>query len=67
MNSIYFKNFIITAGLVIISFLMLGVAFIFLGRTLMISEKRDSLASNASEVVKTAKASAWTAIFRDGI
>jgi signal transduction histidine kinase len=55
-SSIYFKNFIATAGLVIISFILLGSAFVFLGRTYLISEYRDKMDSNADEVVHTASA-----------
>ena len=55
-SSIYFKNFIATAGLVIISFILLGSAFVFLGRTYLISEYRDKMDSNADEVVRTASA-----------
>lgn len=55
-SSIYFKNFIATAGLVIISFILLGSAFVFLGKTYLISEYRDKMDGNADEVVHTASA-----------
>jgi signal transduction histidine kinase len=55
-SSIYFKNFIATAGLVIISFIMLGSAFVFLGRSYLINEYRDKMDRNADEVVHAASA-----------
>ncbi|HHU22714.1 MAG TPA: HAMP domain-containing histidine kinase [Clostridiales bacterium] len=56
MNSIYFKNFIVTAGMVLLSFLILGTAFVFLGRSFVVNEKRDSMYTNAEEVAKFASA-----------
>jgi signal transduction histidine kinase len=55
-SSIYFKNFIATAALVIASFLILGAAFMFFGRSYLISEYRNQMDSNADEVVRAAKA-----------
>ena len=55
-NSIYFKNFLIYAGMVIISFLIVGIAFVVLARSFIISERRDNLHTNAREVVRTASA-----------
>ena len=55
-SSIYFKNFISTAALVIVSFLMLGIAFLFFGRNYLINEYRDSMDRNADEVVRAAAA-----------
>ena len=34
MKSIYFKNFLATAVMVLVSFLMIGVAFVFIGQGL---------------------------------
>ena len=50
MKSIYFKNFAATAVMVMFSFLILGTAFVFLGRSYVISEYRDNMVSNAEEV-----------------
>lgn len=61
MKSIYFKNFISTAAMVLLSFVMLGSAFIFIGRSYIINSHRDSMNANASEVVRTA-----SALTRDG-
>ena len=61
MKSIYFKNFISTAAMVLLSFVMLGSAFIFIGRRYVINAHRDSMDANASEVVRTA-----SALTRDG-
>ena len=56
MNSIYFKNFLMTSLLVVFSFLFLGASFVFLGRTFALNEKRDSIALNAQEITNTATA-----------
>lgn len=45
-----------TAALVVFSFLMLGVAFLFLGRSFVINEYRSQMDENADEVVHTAAA-----------
>ncbi len=55
-SSIYFKNFIATAALVIVSFIMLGSAFVFLGRSYLISEYRNRMDSNAEEIAHAAGA-----------
>ena len=56
MKSIYFKNFAATAAMVLFSFLILGTAFVFLGRSYVISEYRDNMVSNAEEVSHAAQA-----------
>ena len=61
MKSIYFKNFAATAAMVMFSFLILGAAFVFLGRSYVISEYRDNMVSNAGEVSHAAQA-----LVRDG-
>ena len=48
MKSIYFKNFLATAMLVLMSFLIIGVAFIFIGRSYVISSHRDNMEKSAS-------------------
>ena len=55
-NTIYFKSFLATAALVIVSFLMLGVAFFILGRSFIINDYRNRMDANADEVVHTASA-----------
>ena len=47
MKSIYFKNFLATAIMVLVSFLMIGVAFVFIGRGLHHKSHRDNMESNA--------------------
>lgn len=54
MKGIFFKNFIATAGMVLVSFLILSTAFILLGRTYLIKDKRDSLVVNAEEIARSA-------------
>ncbi|MFQ7010618.1 MAG: hypothetical protein ACLRRN_07010 [Oscillospiraceae bacterium] len=61
MKSIYFKNFAATAAMVMFSFLILGAAFVFLGRSYVISEYRGNMVSNAEEVSHAAQA-----LVRDG-
>lgn len=55
-KSLYFRNFIITAALVLVSFLIIGMVFVFLARGFVISEKKDSLRSVGTEVVHVASA-----------
>ena len=47
MKSIYFKNFLATAIMVLVSFLMIGVAFVFIGQGYIIKSHRDNMESNA--------------------
>lgn len=47
MKSIYFKNFLATAVMVLVSFLMIGVAFVFIGQGYIIKSHRDNMESNA--------------------
>ena len=54
MKSIYFRNFIATAVLVISCFLIIGTAFFFLGRAVLINDTRDRLNINVDEVVRAA-------------
>ncbi len=56
MKSIYFRNFLATAILVISCFLIIGTAFFFLGRSFLINDTRDRLNDNADEIVRTASA-----------
>ncbi len=56
MRSIYFKNFIMTAVLVIFSFIVLAMSFVILGRAFALNEKRESIAQNAEEAASTAAA-----------
>ena len=44
----------ITAMLVLLSFLIIGIAFVFLARGFVISEKKDSLLTNAVELERVA-------------
>lgn len=54
MNSIYFKNFMATATVVIASFLVLGMAFVFMGRYFIINDARDNMEANAGEIARAA-------------
>ena len=56
MNSIYFKNFMGTATIVLISFLMIGIAFVFIGSSFVINDARTNMAANASEINRIASA-----------
>jgi len=55
MNSIYFKNFLISAVLVIFCFLIVGTAFVVLGRGFLISDKRETMSANARELALVAQ------------
>ena len=56
MNSIYIKNFMMTAILVVLSFFLLGLSFIFLGRAFLLNERRESAASSAAEISRAVAA-----------
>ena len=56
MKSIYFKNFLATAVLVLCCFTILGTAFFFLGRSYLISNTRAGMNASADEVVRAASA-----------
>lgn len=56
MKSIYFRNFLATAILVFSCFLVIGIAFFFLGRGYLINDTQERLNDNADEVVRTASA-----------
>ncbi len=55
-KSLYFRNFVFTASLVLVSFLIIGLSFVFLARSFLISERQESLSSEADEVVRYAVA-----------
>lgn len=50
MNSIYFKNFMATATIVLVSFLLIGIAFVFIGSSFVINDARSNMAANAAEI-----------------
>lgn len=54
MNSIYFKNFMATATVVLVSFLALGLAFVFMGRYFVISDAENNMEANAEEIARAA-------------
>ena len=56
MKSIFIKNFATTALLLAISFLLLAVSFIGIGRTYLIEDYRRGMMVTASEVAHTASA-----------
>ncbi len=67
MKSIYLRNFMATAILVTICFLIIGVAFIAIGRQYLIREYQDGMDTCAEEVSRMAaavsrseKLSSWT-------
>ena len=53
MHKAYFRNFMATAELVIVSLFITGCAFAFLGRSVFIRETRQNLLLNASELTGT--------------
>ena len=56
MNSIYFKNFMATATIVLVTFLLIGIAFVFIGTGFVINDARTNMAANAAEISRTAAA-----------
>jgi signal transduction histidine kinase len=58
-HSIYFRNFLTTAGIVVASFFILGSVFFFWSYRLIMSEKRETMMSTANEVVKSISAFSW--------
>ncbi|MGE4353188.1 MAG: ATP-binding protein [Oscillospiraceae bacterium] len=56
MRSTYFKNFIMSAGLAVLSFLVLGLALTLVTRNFLIEERRESMETNADEIARSAVA-----------
>ena len=54
MKSIYLRNFTATAAMVMASFFILGLAVVFLGRSYLIRDRRESMAVNADVIAHTA-------------
>ncbi len=56
MHSYFFKNFIIAACLLLLSFVVFGASFLGLGRGYMQSERQENLEANVAEVSLLASA-----------
>ena len=56
MHGLYFKNFLTTAAMIIISFLLMASVFTFTSRTVLVAEARENMLSNAEEVSRAAEA-----------
>ena len=56
MKSIFLRNFIATALLVFVSFLIIALAFVGIGRSYVISDYRSGMENSAKEVARTAAA-----------
>ena len=56
MHSYFFKNFISAACVLLLSFIILGAAFMGLGRTYMLSERKATLEKNVEEISSLATA-----------
>lgn len=54
MKSVYFKNFLITAMLVTVSFLVLAFSAVMFGRNFALSEKRSNIETNAQAAATAA-------------
>ena len=65
MKSIYFKNFAATAAMVVLSFFILSMAFVFLGRNYVIANYRNSMQANAEEVRHNAQVMARDGMLND--
>lgn len=56
MKSIYLRNFVATATMVAVCFLIVACSFVAIGRNYLISEYREDMANSAREVSRTAAA-----------
>ncbi len=56
MRSFYFKNFIILAGSVMLSLIILGASFVLVGRNRVLAARQDALESNVIELSRLASA-----------
>lgn len=56
MKSMYFKNFLIMAGMLLLSFAVLTGAFAGIGKSYFVNERKESMLNNADAVAKTARA-----------
>jgi len=56
LRSFYFKNFIFIAGTVMLSLIILGAAFVLVGRNQMLQARQDTLESNVIELSRLASA-----------
>ena len=56
MKSIYLRNFVATAALVTVCFLIVALSFMAIARTYVITEYRSSMEESAEEVARTASA-----------
>ena len=56
MKNVYLRNFVATATLVFMCFLLVAVSFVGIGRGYIINDYRERMDNNASEVAKTASA-----------
>ena len=60
MKSIYLRNFVATATMVSVCFLIIAFASVGIGRNIVINEYRDDMVNSAQEVARTASAIAQT-------
>lgn len=58
MKSIYLRNFVATAVMVALCFLIVSVAFVGIGRSYVLNEYREKMDGSAREVARTAAAMA---------
>lgn len=56
MKSIYLRNFVATATMVSVCFLLIAFSFVFIGRNYVISEYRSDMEASAKEVSRAASA-----------
>ena len=56
LNSIYFKNFMARAVIVLTSFLIVGVSFVFILRYFVMNDARENMVANAEQISRNAAA-----------
>lgn len=60
MKSIYLRNFVATATMVSVCFLIIAFSFVGIGRSIVIAESRKDMVNSANEVARAASAIAQT-------
>ena len=56
MKSIYLRNFVATATMVALCFLIVAVAFVGIGRSFVLDEYQDTMEKSADEIARVASA-----------
>ena len=55
-TSVFFRNFMVTTSMFLVSFIVLGMAMLLMGRAFLVRERQDNLYATAEEVKQFAEA-----------